>query len=283
MTRLRAVQRTTDGFELAELDIALRKEGRAAGPAPERPAAAAGRAPGRPPSPRACRCVARQQAEAPRRAGRSARWPATSAWSASSPAAGWRASARATCWTRTSSMADAGRVIGGSAGGLPAARRRGRAPGRSATGSSRRCSAASRPIPTEPLAGPFLDLFAGSGAAGIEALSRGAPAAVFVERDAGAARVIADNLRRTAPGGWSRGARRRAPLPRGRRARPAARRSRASCSTRPTPRPTCLEAALERLADPDRGWLAAARGRGRQAPLALDRPSRPWACLERDA
>ena len=27
MTRLRAVQRTTDGFELAELDIALRKEG----------------------------------------------------------------------------------------------------------------------------------------------------------------------------------------------------------------------------------------------------------------
>jgi 16S rRNA (guanine966-N2)-methyltransferase len=44
--------------------------------------------------------------------------------------------------------------------------------------------------------GPFLDLFAGSGAAGIEALSRGAPSAVFVERDPGAARVIEENLRR---------------------------------------------------------------------------------------
>ncbi|HEV8516906.1 MAG TPA: RsmD family RNA methyltransferase [Candidatus Limnocylindrales bacterium] len=43
---------------------------------------------------------------------------------------------------------------------------------------------------------PFLDLYAGSGAAGIEALSRGAPGALFVERDATAAHVIADNLRR---------------------------------------------------------------------------------------
>lgn len=42
----------------------------------------------------------------------------------------------------------------------------------------------------------FLDLFAGSGAAGIEALSRGAPRVVFVERDAGAAKAIAENLRR---------------------------------------------------------------------------------------
>jgi 16S rRNA (guanine966-N2)-methyltransferase len=45
--------------------------------------------------------------------------------------------------------------------------------------------------------GPFLDLFAGSGAAGIEALSRGAPRAVFVERDPAATKVIAENLRRT--------------------------------------------------------------------------------------
>jgi 16S rRNA (guanine966-N2)-methyltransferase len=42
-----------------------------------------------------------------------------------------------------------------------------------------------------------LDLFAGSGAAGIEALSRGAARAVLVERDPGAARVIAENLART--------------------------------------------------------------------------------------
>jgi 16S rRNA (guanine966-N2)-methyltransferase len=39
-----------------------------------------------------------------------------------------------------------------------------------------------------------LDLFAGSGAQGIEALSRGAARAVFVERDAAAARVLGDNL-----------------------------------------------------------------------------------------
>ena len=43
----------------------------------------------------------------------------------------------------------------------------------------------------------FLDLFAGSGAAGIEALSRGAAHATFVERDAGAIRTISANLRRT--------------------------------------------------------------------------------------
>jgi len=39
-----------------------------------------------------------------------------------------------------------------------------------------------------------LDLFAGSGALGIEALSRGAAAATFVEKDAGAARVLRGNL-----------------------------------------------------------------------------------------
>lgn len=41
-----------------------------------------------------------------------------------------------------------------------------------------------------------LDLFAGSGAAGIEALSRGAREAVFIERDPAAVRVIRENLRR---------------------------------------------------------------------------------------
>ena len=40
----------------------------------------------------------------------------------------------------------------------------------------------------------FLDLYAGSGAIGIEALSRGASAAVFVEKDRSAARCIEDNL-----------------------------------------------------------------------------------------
>ncbi|MEO3757226.1 16S rRNA (guanine(966)-N(2))-methyltransferase RsmD [Mycobacterium sp. B14F4] len=39
-----------------------------------------------------------------------------------------------------------------------------------------------------------LDLYAGSGALGLEALSRGAESAVFVESDARAAGVIADNI-----------------------------------------------------------------------------------------
>lgn len=42
--------------------------------------------------------------------------------------------------------------------------------------------------------GRFLDLFAGTGAGGIEALSRGAASAVFVERDPATARVIDANL-----------------------------------------------------------------------------------------
>jgi len=47
----------------------------------------------------------------------------------------------------------------------------------------------------EPLAGlRVVDLFAGSGALGIEALSRGAAWADFVERDAGARRVLEENL-----------------------------------------------------------------------------------------
>ncbi len=40
-----------------------------------------------------------------------------------------------------------------------------------------------------------LDLFAGTGALGIEALSRGAARAVFVERDAAALRALAANLK----------------------------------------------------------------------------------------
>ncbi len=43
----------------------------------------------------------------------------------------------------------------------------------------------------------FLDLFAGTGGVGIEALSRGAEWAVFVERRAAAVRVIARNLEAT--------------------------------------------------------------------------------------
>ncbi len=41
----------------------------------------------------------------------------------------------------------------------------------------------------------FLDLFAGSGAIGLEALSRGAAFAVFVEQNPAAARCIRENIR----------------------------------------------------------------------------------------
>jgi 16S rRNA (guanine966-N2)-methyltransferase len=51
---------------------------------------------------------------------------------------------------------------------------------------------------------PFLDLYAGSGAGGIEALSRGAPRAVFVEKDADALGVIGENLRRARLDGGGR-------------------------------------------------------------------------------
>src|SRR4028119_593964 len=40
-----------------------------------------------------------------------------------------------------------------------------------------------------------LDLYAGTGAIGLEALSRGAAECVFVEQNAGACRVIRENLR----------------------------------------------------------------------------------------
>lgn len=40
----------------------------------------------------------------------------------------------------------------------------------------------------------FLDLFAGSGSMGIEALSRGAAQVVFIDRDYGSVRIIKENL-----------------------------------------------------------------------------------------
>jgi 16S rRNA (guanine966-N2)-methyltransferase len=50
----------------------------------------------------------------------------------------------------------------------------------------------------------FLDLFAGTGSVGIEALSRGAAEAVFVEKAAKAVRIIRENLRHTEMGEWAR-------------------------------------------------------------------------------
>lgn len=90
-------------------------------------------------------------------------------------------------------MADAGRVIAGSARGI-----RLQAPGEGTRPFGDRVKQTLFAILEPALPGArVLDLFAGSGAAGIEALSRGATSATFVERDAGAVRVIEANLART--------------------------------------------------------------------------------------
>jgi 16S rRNA (guanine966-N2)-methyltransferase len=90
-------------------------------------------------------------------------------------------------------MPDAGRVVAGSARGL-----RLEAPpeGTRALTDRVKESLFGALEAAGALRGPFLDLFAGSGAGGIEALSRRAPAATFVERDGRACQVIGENLRR---------------------------------------------------------------------------------------
>jgi 16S rRNA (guanine966-N2)-methyltransferase len=90
-------------------------------------------------------------------------------------------------------VADAGRVIAGSAKGV-----RLRAPGPGTRPLSDRVKQTLFAVLEPDLPGAtFLDLFAGSGAGGIEALSRGAASATFVEKDQGAAAVIDANLRST--------------------------------------------------------------------------------------
>ena len=87
----------------------------------------------------------------------------------------------------------AGRVVAGTARGTPLA-----APGDGTRPLGDRVKEALFAILEPGLRDrAFLDLFAGSGAAGIEALSRGADRAVFVERDAGAVATIERNLAAT--------------------------------------------------------------------------------------
>ena len=97
-------------------------------------------------------------------------------------------------------MADAGRVIAGAARSI-----RLDAPGPGTRPLSDRVKQTLFAILEPDIPGSrFLDLFAGSGAGGIEALSRGAAHATFVEHDAGAIRVIRSNLERTALAGDDR-------------------------------------------------------------------------------
>ena len=92
-------------------------------------------------------------------------------------------------------MPDAGRVISGSARGI-----RLDAPGEGTRPLGDRVKETLFGVleagRLAPWPAPFLDLFAGSGAGGIEALSRGAPRATFVEQDRRAVTVIASNLAR---------------------------------------------------------------------------------------
>jgi 16S rRNA (guanine966-N2)-methyltransferase len=89
-------------------------------------------------------------------------------------------------------VADAGRVIAGTARGVRLA-----APGPGTRPLTDRVKQTLFAILEPDLEGArVLDLFAGSGAGAIEALSRGASVAFLVERDAGAVRAIAENLRR---------------------------------------------------------------------------------------
>lgn len=90
-------------------------------------------------------------------------------------------------------MPDAGRVIAGTARSI-----RLEAPGEGTRPLGDRVKQTLFAILDPDLRGAtVLDLFAGSGAAGIEALSRGATHATFIERDAGAVRTIKANLQRT--------------------------------------------------------------------------------------
>ena len=93
-------------------------------------------------------------------------------------------------------MPEAGRVVTGVAGGL-----RLEAPGPATRPLSDKVKQAlfsmAEAEREDIWARPMLDLVAGSGAAGIEALSRGSPAAVLVEKDGRACGVIARNLERT--------------------------------------------------------------------------------------
>ena len=90
-------------------------------------------------------------------------------------------------------MPDAGRVIAGTARG-----RRLTAPGEGTRPLGDRVKQTLFAILEPDLPGAaFLDLCAGSGAAGIEALSRGAARATFVERDRRALTTIAENLAQT--------------------------------------------------------------------------------------
>src|SRR5207244_100102 len=169
--------------------------GRRPGPRPERVAAAPRRIAPAGGSPSACRVGQTSCRSAPRRDRRDSRGRASaSPGRARDRLAGPSGGRRSGLGRRIAPhVPEAGRVIAGTARGI-----RLLAPGPGTRPLADRVKQTLFAILEPELPGAVvLDLFTGSGAAGIEALSRGAQSAVFVEKDAGAARVIAENLRRT--------------------------------------------------------------------------------------
>jgi 16S rRNA (guanine966-N2)-methyltransferase len=149
-------------------------------------------------------------------------------------------------------MADAGRVIAGSARGT----RLEAAPEGTRPLTDRVKEALFASLESSgALDGPFLDVFAGSGAAGIEALSRGAPSATFIEKEGKACRIIGDNLRRAHV--ESNGHVVRADAVSHLSSASAQTRTRSTAALLDPPYgDVILERTLELLGDDARGWLA---------------------------
>ncbi len=150
-------------------------------------------------------------------------------------------------------MPDAGRVVTGTAKGV-----RLEAPGQGTRPLSDRLKQGLfAALGSESAAldgGRFLDLFAGSGAAGIEALSRGAAEAVFVEDDRRACRVIARNLERAGLAGGAVVCSDALAFLR-RPADAAGGRPFDACLVDPPYNQPLVAPALQLLGDPSRGWL----------------------------
>ena len=149
-------------------------------------------------------------------------------------------------------MPDGGRIIGGSARGIRLDAPRG--------GSTRPLADRVKESlfgaleAAGALDGPFLDLFAGTGAGGIEALSRGAPRATFVEHDGPNCDIIGANLRRAhLEGGHVVRADAVAFLKNG---RPPGEEPYRTCLLDPPYGDTVLVRALELVAAADKAWLA---------------------------
>ena len=115
-----------------------------------------------------------------------------------------------------------------------------------------------------------LDLFAGSGALGLEALSRGAAAVVFVERERRVAAALAETLARSAPPAARSSTADALSLPRPARRGP----STWSSSTRPSRRAGWLNCVHSSRT---RGWLAPRAFVYLEAPRAAASPPLPAA------